>query len=75
MSRIEDIKPYISELIIVKQFWKKMLMLLFISYDSPDRNCGVGIWIEHSNKVIIHNQNSKGFNSKDSVFYYHASLC
>lgn len=75
MSRIEDIKPYTSELIIVKQFWIKMLMLLLISYDSPDRNCGVGIWIEHSDKVIIHNQNRKGLNSKDSVFYYHASLC
>lgn len=76
MSRIEDIKPYTSELIIVKQFWIKMLMLLLISYDnSPDRNCGVGIWIEHSDKVIIHNQNRKGLNSKDNVFYYHASLC
>ena len=42
-------------------------MLLLISYDSPDRNCRVGIWIEHSNKVIIHNQNTKGLNSKDSL--------
>ena len=48
MSRTEEKKRYISELIIVKQFWIKMLMLLLISYDSRELNCGVGIWVERS---------------------------
>ena len=48
MSRTEEKKRCISELIIVKQFWIIMLMLLLISYDSRELNCAVGIWVEHS---------------------------